>query len=277
MAVPTYKELMNPLLIAIRNLGGSASISEMEEEVATIMDLTDDTISEIHRGNRTKYNYNMAWSRTYLKGTGYLTNSERAVWALTPQGMDINDVDPDSIAIQFRNRSLDSNTSDTIRIETTEIDKEIEWEDNLLELIKNISSEAFERLCQRLLREAGFVNVVVTGRSGDGGIDGKGVLKINRMLSFHVYFQSKRYRDAVSSPVVRDFRGAMEGRADKGIIMTTGRFTRDAEREALREGANPIDLIDGHDLVLMLKDYGIGVNVEKNEIITIDNEFFETF
>jgi restriction system protein len=277
MAVPTYKELMNPLLIAIRNLGGSASISEMEEEVATIMELTDDTISEIHRGNRTKYNYNMAWSRTYLKGTGYLTNSERAVWALTPQGMEINDVDPASIAIQHRNSSSDSNTSDTTRIDTSEIDKEIEWEDNLLELIKNISPEAFERLCQRLLREAGFVNVVVTGRSGDGGIDGKGVLKINRMLSFHVYFQSKRYRDAVSSPVVRDFRGAMEGRADKGIIMTTGRFTRDAEREALREGANPIDLIDGHDLVLMLKDYGIGVNVEKNEIVTIDNEFFETF
>ena len=193
------------------------------------------------------------------------------------KGMNINDVDPASIAIQYRNSSSDSNTSDSTRIDTTEIDKEIEWEDNLLELIKNISSEAFERLCQRLLREAGFVNVVITGRSGDGGIDGKGVLKINRMLSFHVYFQSKRYRDAVSSPVVRDFRGAMEGRADKGIIMTTGRFTREAEREALREGANPIDLIDGHDLVLMLKDYGIGVNVEKNEIVTIDNEFFETF
>ena len=161
-------------------------------------------------------------------------------------------------------------------INFNEIDEEIRWEHNLLSVIKSIPFDAFERLCKRLLREAGFINVEVLGRSGDDGLDGKGVLRINRMLSFHVYFQSKRYNNTVGSPEVRNFRGAMEGRADKGIIITTGRFTRRAQEEALREGASPIELIDGSELVTMLKEYGIGVKVESNEKVEIDNSYFES-
>ncbi|WP_206528489.1 restriction endonuclease, partial [Mesorhizobium sp. M7A.F.Ca.CA.002.05.1.1] len=112
---------------------------------------------------------------------------------------------------------------------------------------------AFERLCQRILREAGFIKVEVTGRSGDGGIDGTGVLRVN-LLSFHVLFQCKRWKGSVGSGVVRDFRGAMVGRADKGLVITTGTFTADARREAVRDGAPAIDLIDGDGLCDLLKD-----------------------
>ena len=130
----------------------------------------------------------------------------------------------------------------------------------------------------RLLRESGFIHVEVTGRSGDGGIDGKGVLKVSGLLSFHVIFQCKRFKGSVASSMVRDFRGAMVGRADKGLLITTGTFTRDARLEAQRDGAPPIDLIDGEELAEKLKALRIGTDVRQKiyEQVEIDKEWFKT-
>ena len=146
----------------------------------------------------------------------------------------------------------------------------------MLEELKNINPSAFERVCQRLLRELGFLNVEVTGRSNDGGIDGKGLLRLGGVLSFHVFFQAKRYKGTVTPAIVREFRGAMAGRGDKGLIITTGTFTREAKREASRDGAVPVDLIDGIDLADKLKDLKIGVQIEMVEKVTIDKEWFQS-
>jgi restriction system protein len=153
---------------------------------------------------------------------------------------------------------------------------ELRWEDEALEVIKQISPKAFETLCQRLLRESGFIQVEVTGRSGDGGIDGRGVVRVGGILSFHVIFQCKRYKDTVSAATVRDFRGAMVGRADKGLLITTGAFTRDARVEAQRDGAPPLDLIDGEELVQKLKDLRLGIDValETFEHVLVDKAWF---
>jgi restriction system protein len=145
----------------------------------------------------------------------------------------------------------------------------LSWKEQLLEALLALEPNAFERLCQRVLRESGFVKVEVTGRSGDGGIDGTGVLRLN-LLSFQVLFQSKRYRGSVGASVVRDFRGAMVGRADKGLIITTGTFTAEARREATRDGAPAIDLVDGEALCDLLKSLRIGVKVETVESVTVD-------
>ncbi|HEY5064405.1 MAG TPA: restriction endonuclease [Xanthobacteraceae bacterium] len=153
--------------------------------------------------------------------------------------------------------------------EEEEIEEALTWKERLLEALLAIEPSAFERLCQRILRESGFVKVEVTGRSGDGGIDGTGVLRLN-LLSFQVLFQSKRYRGSVGSSVVRDFRGAMVGRADKGLIITTGTFTADARKEATRDGAPAIDLVDGDALCDLLKTLKIGVKVETVEAVTVD-------
>ena len=134
--------------------------------------------------------------------------------------------------------------------------------------------DAFERLCQRLLRESGFIQVEVTGRSGDGGIDGHGIVRLAGLISFPVIFQCKRYRNTISSSIVRDFRGAMVGRADKGLIITTGSFTRDATLEATRDGAPPIDLIDGEQLIDKLKDLGLGVATKQVEVVEVNTEWF---
>jgi restriction system protein len=137
---------------------------------------------------------------------------------------------------------------------------------------------AFERLVQRLLRESGFIQVEVTGRSGDGGIDGKGIMRLGGLLSFHVIFQCKRYRGAVTAAQVRDFRGAMVGRADKGLLITTGNFTKDAMREATRDGAPAIDLVDNDQLVEKLKELSLGIHTKKIEVeqVTVDSAWFQS-
>jgi len=274
MSIPTYDKLFNPLLAAIRKLGGSASISEQERVVAELLSLSEREVAEIHRGNRTKLSYRLGWARDYLKRYGMLDNSERGIWSLTPEGLKTPEVDEEEVkrvaqALVRNQRRKEKREEAEDPVQT--------WEDELLELVKAIAPSAFERLCQRLLRESGFIQVEVTGRTGDGGIDGKGVVRIGGVLSFHVLFQCKRYRGSVSPSVVRDFRGALVGRADKGLIVTTGVFSKDARLEAQRDGATPIDLIDGEELVEKLKELRIGVEVKQKivEEVIIHRDYFD--
>jgi restriction system protein len=279
MAVPTYDELFNPLLAALKSLGGSASITEQETEVARILKLSDKDISELHRGNRTKLGYRLAWARNYLKRFGILENSRRGIWSLTASGLVTKSVDKEEVKrlVKIETRTTTETDEGTEVSYTLAYESKPRWEDELLEIVKSIQPDAFERLCQRLLRESGFIQVEVTGRSGDGGIDGKGVVRIGGILSFHVVFQCKRYKGSVSPSVIRDFRGASVGRADKGLIITTGAFTRDARLEAQRDGATPIDLIDGEELIEKLKELEIGVEVKEKivEEVIILRDYFE--
>ncbi len=277
-----YDDLFNPLLRAIKNLGGSGAVSEIEEEVAKILNLSEDAINEIHRESTTKLTYRLAWARNYLKRYGILENSSRGVWALTEKGQKTEEVDQVKVkkAVVKKDREERSKKNELTdadpQIEnTTEEIEEFGWQENLIQTIRKIKPDQFERLCQRLLRELGFVNVEVTGRTSDGGIDGKGIYKMGRVLSFHVVFQAKRYKGSVSSSVIRDFRGTMSGRADKGLILTTGSFTREAKKEATRDGAIPIDLIDGNEFAERLKELNLGVSVELVEEVKIKSDFFK--
>lgn len=281
-----YDDLFNPTLKAIKALGDSATISEIEDEVIKLLNLSDEAINEIHRGSTTKLNYRLGWARNYLKNYGLIDNSTRGVWALTEKGQKTDEVDQEEVkryvnnkyreerrkASEISNKSYESETDESIELEA----EEPNWRENLLDIIKSIRPEQFEKLCQRLLRELGFVDVDVTGKSHDGGIDGKGILKIGGILSFRVVFQAKRFQESVSSRYVRDFRGAMQGRADKGLILTTGTFSRSAKLEAQRDGAIQIDLIDGNEFADRLKELKLGVEVEKVEKITVKKEWFDS-
>lgn len=277
MVVPKHDELFNPLIEALRELGGSASIQEQEDEVAKILGLPEKQLSEIHRGNRTKFSYRLAWARNYLKRYGLLENSSRGVWALTAAGQKTAPVDNEEVkrfVVALDRKEKRENAS-----KTTDDDVEVpSWEEELLECVRTMSPDAFERLSQRLLRESGFIQVEVTGRTNDGGIDGKGVVRLSGLLSFHMIFQCKRFKDSVGSSVIRDFRGAMVGRADKGLLITTGSFTSEARKEAQRDGAPPIDLIDGDTLVQKLKELRLGVEVKERvvEDVTVLPEYFTT-
>lgn len=270
-----FDDLINPCLRAIHSLGGSGTNSEIEESVARILSLSETEINYIHRGNVTKLDYLLRWARNYLKRSGILQNSARGVWSLTEKGQKIKEVDPKEIVRQVTGprtrteKEAESDTEDEVR--------ELSWQEELLEIIKGIPPGSFEKLSQRLLRELGFKNVEVTGRSGDGGIDGKGILNIGSVITFRVVFQCKRYKGSVSAGAVRDFRGAVQGKADKGLLITTGIFTREARAEAHRDGALAIDLFDGSDLATKLKELRLGLDVELVEKITINPEWFKSF
>ena len=277
-----YEELFNPTIQALKNLGGSGAISEIEDEVSNILNLSEEEINDIHKGSRTKLSYRLAWARTYLKNAGLLENSSRGVWVLTKRGNQAGKVDKTKIKRITRKKideqeksKSESTESGTIDDPDSEID-EFAWQDELLSIVKNIDPTSFEKLCQRMLRELGFKNVEVTRKSNDGGIDGRGILRLGGVMSFHIMFQAKRYSNTVSSSVVRDFRGAMMGRGDKGLIITTGTFSGEAKKEAARDGATPIDLIDGYDLVEKLKELRLGIEVEMVEKITIDGDWYRS-
>ncbi len=217
----------------------------------------------------------MAWARTYLKGHGAVTNSERGVWSLTDKGERLTEADIELIKRNVRAANHDRRKKELAVKPADDEAVELLWNEQLLETVQSISPDAFERLCQRILRESGFTRVDVSGKSGDGGIDGIGVLRMN-LVSFHVLFQCKRWKGSVGSGVVRDFRGAMVGRADKGLIVTTGTFTSDARREAARDGAPAIDLVDGESLCNLLKDLKLGVKVRLVEEVEIEESFFRS-
>jgi restriction system protein len=272
-----FDDLLQPCLQAFHNLGGSGNNAEVEEEVIRILDLSDDEVSDIHRGNVTKLNYRLRWARNYLKRDGLLENSSRGVWSLTSAGQKTTALNQRELVARVS--ALDARASaptltDPEQDGTDEVD-ELKWQENLLDILKEMEPGAFERLSQRLLRELGFKNVEITGRSGDGGIDGKGILNIGSIVTFRVVFQCKRYKGSVSTGVVRDFRGAVQGRADKGLLISTGSFTRDAKIEAQRDGALAIDLMDGIELATRLKELRLGVDVEMVEEISIRREWFQ--
>ncbi len=275
MAVPKYDQMYNELLGALHTLGGSGSVQELEEEVSDLLKLTDEDINEIHRGNRTKFSYRLAWTRNYLKRFGLLENSRRGIWALTQKGLETKSVIKDEVNHFVKSRDSEQTDSTTGNNVEIEVDNENRWQDRLLSKLKSLDPAEFERLCQRVLREAGFIQLKVTGRSGDGGIDGVGIIKIAGFLGFRVIFQCKRYQGTVSSNEIREFKGTMVGRADKGLFITTGTFTRDARQEATRDGSTPIDLVDGLELVEKMRELNLGVKV--TEDIEIDDSWFENF
>jgi len=269
---------MIPLLLALREKGGSASSYEATDAVIEREKIPDAVLEETTKNGQSRVRNQIAWARMYLVYGGFIDNSSaRGIWTLTEKGLneDIQKLDP---LLLFKTARIQDQGSDQkgSKNAVEEAEEILESEESgLLEVLKNLSPEGFERICQRLLREHGFQNVKVTGRSGDGGIDGEGILQLNPLLSFKVIFQCKRYQGSVSSPQIRDFRGALVGRADKGIMITTGSFTMDAKKEAIRDGAHPIELVDGEKLVTMFETLSLGV--KPRTIYEVDPEFFREY
>jgi len=280
--IPAYHTFLNPIIDALHTLGSSGTIEEINSQVIESTGLTDEQLEILHdpeKGSQTEVAYRLAWARTYLKKYEVLENSSRGVWALTAKGKQIGHVHPPAVKryVADLSRKTKNLTVDVDKEEAAEANVQVGWREELMNILLKLHPSAFERLIQRILRESGFIQVEVTGRSGDGGIDGKGIMRLGGLLSFHVIFQCKRYSGAVAVSQVRDFRGAMVGRADKGLLITTGNFTKDAVREATRDGAPAIDLIDGDQLVDKLKELALGVETRRIEVeqVTITNSWFE--
>ena len=272
-----------PLLDALRALGGSASPDEATDKVAELSGATEAELNETLPSGGPRFKNQVAWARFYLKREGLLDSSKRGIWSLTDKGSKTHltyaqaqEVFRKQVQVDASKRKKKDSTPDSaISPEEADISASSNYREQFLDLIMALHFSGFERLCQRLLREAGFQQVSVTGRSGDNGIDGEGILEVNPFVTFKVLFQCKRYKGSVGAPVIRDFRGAMLGRADKGIILTTGTFTQDARREARRDGAPPVELVDGDKLVEMFEKLELGL--VPRTTFDIDQKFFDEF
>lgn len=279
-----FVRYFGPLLDALRRLGGSGTPDEVVEQIAQDLGLPDEVQNDLLPSGQPRYRNQVAWARFYLVREGLLDSSKRGVWSLTDRGRETTlsveqarEVFLKWVRIFQEQRREKEQTPEPVEERVAEGAGATpnDYRAATIELLLSLPPAGFERLSQRLLREAGFTQVVVTGSSGDGGIDGYGTLQINPLVSFKVLFQCKRYTKSVSPSHVRDFRGAMAGRADKGIIITTGTFTAEARREASRDGVPPIELIDGEKLVDMLEHLELGLKPVTT--YEIDESFFSKF
>jgi restriction system protein len=279
-----FVRYFGPLLDALRALGGSGTPDEVVDRIAQDLGLSDEIQNELLPSGEPRYRNQVAWARFYLVREGLLDSSKRGVWSLTERGRGTT-LSHEQARELFHKLVRNFQEQRKAKIQVPEpIEEQVaegtgatskDYRGEVIDLLLKIPPSGFERLSQRLLREAGFTQVVVTGSSGDGGIDGYGTLQINPLVSFKVLFQCKRYTKSVSPSHVRDFRGAMAGRADKGIIITTGTFTAEARREASRDGVPPIELIDGEKLVDMLEHLELGLKPVTT--YEIDESFFGEF
>lgn len=282
---PKFVQYFDRVLQALNELGGSGRRTEVVDYIATKWGVPEDE-SEILNDGSTRFSKNVNWARFYLAKAGLIDGSTRGVWSLTDQSQKIRLTHAQALEIfdrvqsQFSNRSTPTESGGLTEdiVDQEEILEKTNHRELALQKILSLPPAGFERLCQRLLRESSFDQVTVTGRSGDGGIDGNGILKMNPFVSFRIAFQCKRYAGSVGSDVIRNFRGSIMGRADKGIIMTTGTFTAEARKESTRDGATPIELVDGEMILNLLEDLQLGMIPKRTiTIYEVDDSFFNEY
>ncbi len=271
---PSAQFFYEPTLQALDMLGGSGSTQEIYKKILTITNLSQDVIDEMHSFTMTEVEYRLMWARTDLKNFGAVENSKQGVWHLTPKGAKLLKSGEIDWRVIKKVVSKTKTNSGGKAVEGDISHNEKDWRERTSEILQNLNPYAFEKLAQRLLRECGFSDVEVTKKSGDGGIDGTGKLRINGIFSFNVAFQCKRYKGQVGSPQIRDFRGSLGTNIEKGVLITTGAFTREAKEEASSEGKRLIDLMDGEELINKLAEYGIGLKEIKS--YEVDEDFFNT-
>lgn len=284
MKGPQFLIYVKPLVEVLRNTGGSGSTADIIDKVIEYMKIPDSEVEETISSGSSRVRNRIQWARMYLVKADLMDSTQRGIWKLTEKGFESN-LSDESVYALFKKVQ---NTFQQEKVNKVQMEEDFHGEgvddalvedevhgEALLTILKELSPEGFERLCKRLLSEVGIHDVQITGKAGDQGIDGTGVIKVNEVVGFNIIFQCKRYKDAVVPHHVRDFRGTMQGRADKGIIITTGRFTPEARREAVRDGVPPIELIDGERLVSLFEKYGLGL--KPKVVYDLVPDFFDNY
>ena len=281
MKGPQFLQYVIPILNILQANGGAGNSSSVIDQVVEDLGITEDDLVETTSNGQSRVRNQIQWARFYLFKGGLIDNSQRGIWRLTKEGLEVKYTESDvykmfksvqeSVGKSKNSKEVKENKA---AFEDSSTEDE-EHTGELLNIIKNLSAAGFEKLCKRLLTEIGIHGIVITGGAGDQGIDGMGLVKLNDVVSLNIVFQCKRYKDSVVPHHVRDFRGAMQGRGEKGLIITTGRFTKESKNEANRDGVTPIELIDGERLVELFEKYQLGL--KPVTVYEIDNEFFKGF
>lgn len=272
-----YLRMYAPLVEELKRIGGAGTPKEVIPLVLDTFEFSDTELTETTKSGANRSENEVRWAAAYLKEYGFLRADTQGVWTLTDEGWKVE------MSIEFgrelrkkwhKSRSRNSKIKEP-EVEIEDPEELPDERKSVLQVLQELPPEGFERFCQQLLRHIGFQAVVVTGKSGDGGIDGNGVFQMNQLISIKVLFQCKRYQGAVSPSEVRDFRGAMQGRTEMGIFLTTGTFSKLAKEEATRDGVPPIQLVDGTRLKELIEDRQFGVRPRTE--YDVDEKFFDQF
>ncbi len=287
MSVPTIKDLVVPTFAALHDLGGSGRNAEIRSVVAANLGLSEEdqkTPQGMNNPNVSRLEYRLKWARTYLKNAEIIRSIGVGLWELTEKGLSASETETLGMVMNWRRDSAQGGPEvdpepSIVEVEASDAEdggREVEWDEMVVSAVQKMEPDRVERLFLRVLREEGFEQLEHVGKPGDGGIDGVGVYRIS-LLSFRIYFQCKRYQSGIGSSDIRNFRGAMEGRGERGLFVTTSWFTKSAEEEASRAGARPIDLIDGPMLAGLIAKHGLGVSIEKRDSHVVHPQFFKDF
>jgi len=282
MKDPQFLPYFIPLIDVLKENGGVGKTSDVIDLVIEKLQIPDKDLEDLIPSGQSRIRNQIQWARFYLVKAGLMNSPKEGIWGLTQKGYDSNHNDKSMSELYQKTHEVFMQESQQKKklakkdndIENTVVEDEQQGTE-LLDILKSLSPEGFERLCKRLLTEIGINDITITGGSGDQGVDGIGIINLNDVVNFNIVFQCKRYKETVSPHYVRDFRGAMQGRAEKGLIISTGRFTTEAKKEANRDGVPPIELIDGERLVGLFEKYQLGL--KPRTIYEIEHEFFKNF
>jgi restriction system protein len=259
--IPTQAEIEIPLLEALRALGGESRPSKIYPLVtARFPQLTpEDHAATLKHGER-KWINRIQWTRQALITAGDMASPHRGVWAITDQGR--NRLEP-------KERDESASTKAPLAATVSLVDLyekyELQFRSKLLDRLYELSPTQFEHFARHLLTAYGFVQVIVTQHTKDGGIDGHGLLKVG-LARMSVAFQCKRWEGNVPRPDVDKFRGAIQGEFEQGIFFTTSDFTKGAMDASIKKGAVPIILLNGESIVDLMIDKEFGVQKKPLQI-----------
>ena len=289
--LPTGPEMRALVLDCLRHMVNPVNRTQIGDAVAKRRSLTPEhlAVREPASGggdsSRSFVDWWSEWTCNDLKHIGVTEQPGPGLYQLTQEGRSIS-LDEVEQRNRERNRryreqrqrartAKEQEPGDELESEDTEATGE--WQRELLDRLLGMSPSGFEHLSGALLRAAEFHDVTVTRQSGDGGIDAVAVYRPQGLISFRTTVQCKRWAGSVGPDRVQAFQGASMGKADRGILITTGYFTDAAKAQANAPGAFPIDLVDGNQLAVLLKQYELGVRTATVDITTVDHVFFDQF
>jgi len=283
---------MPPFIEVLKEKGGAATVKEIRDGIIEKMDLDDDFLAERYeKSGLLKFNNQVYWAKQYLTWEKLVETSKHGIWSLTKEGLKSlltydeayklfrkwikihSDARKERNSLKKKGKNSKKTVSDEVDIES---DSENLENISLLDIIKSTTPTGFEHLCARLLLEHNFDDINVTKRSGDGGIDGTAILKLNPFVNMSVYFQCKKYEDTVPVSHIREFVGVLASDkkgVDRGLFISTGRFTKEAYE--LERKNKELELVDGEKLTEMFEKVGLGLT--PRIVYDPDMSFFAQF
>jgi restriction system protein len=298
MSIPDYQTVMYPLLKLLRN-EDEKSVRQLYDEVSNHFNLNDlEREEKLVSQTQPIINNRVGWAKTYLTKAGLLQSTKRGFVQITSKGLEVLNSNIDKIDIKFLNQFPEFVAFRTINKDEVSGENEIVFKETiqstpdelidfginkineslgeeLLFKLRNNPPAFFEKVVLDLLVNMGYGEGSVTGKTGDGGVDG--FVNEDKLGLAKIFFQAKRYKEdnPVTASNLRDFVGTLEvNGVNKGVFMTTSRFPRDSEN-VISKTQKSIVLIDGPKLVNLMIEYNVGVSTIKTILVKrIDNDFF---